>query len=298
MSCASMTGFGRAHGNLSDRLAAAVVIRSVNHRYLDLQVRVNLREELPEVETVVRSVVSKRLSRGRVVVQVNLDRLSPAPSRVLVDAEGVRRVLTKLVEIDLPEGEVAPVAMGDVLAVPGLVSVSSEGLLLDEGETDALSRMVGEAVEAVAAMRLREADALVTQIHGELGLVEQFVEWLEPLASEVRDRLFERLQVRISELLGSRAELDRDRQLQEAAQLADRADVAEEIVRLRGHLEQLRRRLAGGGVVGRALDFLCQEMHRELNTIGSKLREVGLTERLVDAKTAVERIREQVQNLE
>lgn len=298
MSCASMTGFGRAQGTLSERLAAAVVVRSVNHRFLDLQVRVNLREELPEVEAMVRSVVSERVNRGRVVVQINLDRLAPAPSRVLVDVEGVRAVLARLAEIGPPGGGTAAASVGDVLMIPGLVSVSSEGLLLDDAEGGVLVEMIAEAVDALVDMRHREAGALEAQIREELDLVEQFVAWLEPQAAELREQLYARLQVRISELVGGTVELDGDRVLQEAAQLADRADVAEELVRLRGHLEQFRRRLAGGGVVGRSLDFLCQEVHRELNTLGSKLREVGLAERLVDAKTAVERIREQVQNLE
>ncbi len=298
MSCASMTGFGRAQGTLSERLAAAVVVRSVNHRFLDLQVRVNLREELPEVEAMVRSVVSERVNRGRVAVQINLDRLSPAPSRVLVDVEGVRAVLARLAEIGPPGGGTAAASVGDVLMIPGLVSVSSEGLLLDDAEGGVLVEMIAEAVDALVDMRHREAGALEAQIREELDLVEQFVAWLEPQAAELREQLYARLQVRISELVGGTVELDGDRVLQEAAQLADRADVAEELVRLRGHLEQFRRRLAGGGVVGRSLDFLCQEVHRELNTLGSKLREVGLAERLVDAKTAVERIREQVQNLE
>jgi len=92
--------------------------------------------------------------------------------------------------------------------------------------------------------------------------------------------------------------MDPERILQEAAVLADRADVAEEVVRLRAHLENFSERLAAGGVVGRSLDFLCQEIHRELNTLGSKCRELGVADRLVDAKSAAERVREQVQNLE
>jgi uncharacterized protein (TIGR00255 family) len=99
-------------------------------------------------------------------------------------------------------------------------------------------------------------------------------------------------------MLAPEAAVDPDRLAQEAAFLADRADVAEEIVRLRAHLETFTAKLTAGGVVGRTLDFLCQEVHRELNTLGSKCREVGIVERVVDAKTAAERVREQVQNLE
>jgi uncharacterized protein (TIGR00255 family) len=125
-----------------------------------------------------------------------------------------------------------------------------------------------------------------------------FVDGLEPELEEIRARILGRLRERIERLLGPEVPLEPDRIAQEAAVVADRADVSEEVVRLRSHIEGFRKRLEAGGAVGRALDFLCQEIHRELNTLGSKCREVGLAERLVEAKTATERLREQVQNLE
>ncbi|MCD4749021.1 MAG: DUF1732 domain-containing protein, partial [Thermoanaerobaculales bacterium] len=109
--------------------------------------------------------------------------------------------------------------------------------------------------------------------------------------------VFERLKERLEELLEGRA-VDEERLVHEAALLADKADVSEEVVRLRTHIGSFRRRLKSGGAIGRALDFLCQEIHRELNTLGTKCRELGVADRVVDAKGALERIREQVQNLE
>ncbi len=298
MSCVSMTGFGRARGELSDRFHASLVVRAVNHRYLDVQVRINLRDELPEVETLVRAEVSERLNRGRVSVQVNLLRTTPAPAEILVDGAGVRHVLEQLAALQLPEGTARPVQLSDVLAIPGLVSVSGEELLLTEPEAAALAGLTEAAVAELLAMRQYEGARLLSQIRAELDRVEEFLAWIEPQAEGIRQRLLDKLRRRLTELLGPDTAVEPQRLLQEAALLADRADVAEELVRLRGHVDQLRRRLGEGGVVGRALDFLCQEMHRELNTLGSKFREVGLAEQLVDAKTAVERIREQVQNLE
>jgi uncharacterized protein (TIGR00255 family) len=298
MSCVSMTGFGRARGELSDRFHVSLVVRAVNHRYLDVQVRINLRDELPEVETLVRAEVSERLNRGRVSVQVNLLRTTPAPAEILVDGAGVRHVLEQLAALQLPEGTARPVQLSDVLAIPGLVSVSGEELLLTESEAAALAGLTEAAVAELLAMRRYEGARLLSQIRAELDRVEEFLAWIEPQAEEIRQRLLDKLRRRLTELLGPDTAVEPQRLLQEAALLADRADVAEELVRLRGHVDQLRRRLGEGGVVGRALDFLCQEMHRELNTLGSKFREVGLAEQLVDAKTAVERIREQVQNLE
>jgi uncharacterized protein (TIGR00255 family) len=161
-----------------------------------------------------------------------------------------------------------------------------------------LRAIASEAVEEAASMRCEEGERIVRQIEAELAEVASFVDWFEPQMPELRQSLFDRTKERIEGLLGPEVKVDHERVLQEAAVLSDRADVAEEVVRLRAHLASFSQRLAAGGVVGRSLDFLCQEVHRELNTLGSKCRELGVADRLVDAKTAVERVREQVQNLE
>ena len=298
MTLVSMTGFGRSRGQLSDRLAASVVVRSVNHRYLDIQIRTNLREEAPEVEAVVKSVVADGFERGRVTAQVNLERHSAAPVDVAVNAEAVRDVLDQLSRIEIPVSTADMVGLGDVLAVPGLVSVTASETLLDEGELSALKKVTAEAVDAAVRMRVAEGTQLGRQIESELAEVTAFADWFEPRMPDMRERIFERTKERVEVLVGSAAVIDPERVIQEAALLADRADVAEEVVRLRAHLETRSDRLREGGVLGRTLDFLCQEIHRELNTLGSKCRELGAAERIVDAKAAAERVREQVQNLE
>jgi uncharacterized protein (TIGR00255 family) len=295
---ASMTGFGRAAGELSERYSAAVVIRSVNHRYLDVQVRTNIREELPELEAAIRSVVSEPLGRGRVSVQVDLDRNASIESRVTVDGEAVSSVLSQLRLLDLPEELISSVTLRDVLAIPGLVTVVGEKYLLDDDETAALQELAKAAVGQMDAMRREEGARLVVQIEDELADLGAFVDWFEPQMESFRQNILERLQERLQRLLGTHAEIDPERLVQEAALLGDRSDVAEEVVRLRSHLVNFRSRLDEGGTIGRALDFLCQEIHRELNTLGSKCREVGVGDRLVEAKAATERLREQVQNLE
>jgi len=296
MSLTSMTGFGRARAELSDRYGASVVVRSVNHRYLDIQVRTNLREEMPELEAVVRSEISDRLQRGRVTAQVNLEQGGASGPRVTVNVEQVVGVLEQLASIRVPDGTSAGLSLGDVLAVPGLVSVTPEETVLDDDETSGLREVVAAAVDSMVRMRAAEGERLQRQIVAELGLVSEFVDWFEPRIAELRQAIMERAQERIRSLAHEAA--DPDRIVQEAAILADKADVAEEVVRLRAHIEAFSERLDGGGTIGRTLDFLCQEIHRELNTLGSKCREPGVAERLVDAKSAAERVREQVQNLE
>jgi uncharacterized protein (TIGR00255 family) len=299
MALASMTGFGRAGGDLSARLSATVVAKSVNHRYLDVQVRTSVREEVPEIEAEVRSAASRHFSRGRVNVQVNLEWRQPPEIAAAVNAEAVRSLVLQLRELTddhgAPLGSVEP---GQVLALPGLISVSGSSTVLDDDELRALGVLVDAAAAEASAMRVREGDQILGQLETELAQVASFVDWFEPQMSEIRERVLERSRARILDLVGADAHVDPDRIAQEAAVLADRADVAEEVVRLRAHLETFGERLAAGGVVGRTLDFLCQEIHRELNTLGSKCREVGIGDRVVDAKTALERVREQVQNIE
>jgi len=298
MALASMTGFGRARGALSARFAASVVIRSVNHRYLDVQVRTNLREETPELETAVRSVVSESIERGRVTAQLTLERTQPAATTVVVDGRAVTSALAQLRRLEEDQGGPQTVELRDVLTLPGLVTVTGAETLLEADELEALESVVREASRQYLAMRLEEGARLRGQLDGELERLSAFLDGLEPGLVDIRERLLQRLTERLERLVGSEVAVDPERLVQEAAILADRADVSEEVVRLRSHLAAFADRLAKGGAVGRTLDFLCQEIHRELNTLGSKCREVGLAEQVVEAKTATERLREQVQNLE
>jgi uncharacterized protein (TIGR00255 family) len=298
MALASMTGFGRARGTLSARFAASVVIRSVNHRYLDVQVRTNLREETPELEAAVRAVVSEAIDRGRVTVQLTLERTEPAATAVMVDGRAVISALAQLRRLEEEQGGPQTVELRDVLSLPGLVTVTGAETLLEADEVEALEAVVRDATRQFMAMRLEEGARLRGQLAGELAHLTAFLDALEPELGDVRERLLQRLKERIERMVGTEVAVDPERLAQEAAILADRADVSEEVVRLRSHFGAFADRLSKGGAVGRTLDFLCQEIHRELNTLGSKCREVGMAERVVEAKTATERLREQVQNLE
>ncbi|NOZ77608.1 MAG: YicC family protein [Acidobacteria bacterium] len=298
MSVVSMTGFGRASGPISERFHASVVVRSVNHRYLDLQVRTGLGQEAPEIEAMVRTLVQTSIRRGHVVVQIDFQRTQAPSSTVMIDEAGIEALMRQVSSLELHETLMAPVSLGDILAVPGLVVVERERMTLTEEELASLASLAREGLEKLDEMRRTEGQGLVDQILSELGALEEFLDWFEPRMDGIRELLVEKLKQRLAELLGPGHVVDEQRLVMEAGVQADRMDVSEEVVRLRGHVKQLRDRLAAGGTVGRALDFLCQEINRELNTLGSKVRETGFSGRLVDAKGAVERIREQVQNLE
>ena len=298
MSLASMTGFGRAQGAISDRLTASVVARSVNHKFLDIVVRTNVRDEVPELEAAVRAAVENTLERGRVTVQVDFERTAPQPVRVVVNVDAVENIVGQLSDLPLNESISGSLELGDLLGIPGLISIETIAVTPQAEEADGLGALTAQAVAALVAMRLAEATALERQIRSELGEIEAFLDWFEPRTGEFRQAIFDRLQERLAELVGPSSSIDPERQVQESAILADRSDVGEELVRLRSHLSIFGDRLDTGGAVGRPLDFLCQEILRELNTLGSKCRELGVAERLVDSKAALERVREQVQNLE
>jgi len=261
-------------------------------------VRTNLREETPELEAAVRAVVSEAIDRGRVTVQLTLERTEPAATAVMVDGRAVTSALAQLRRLEEEQGGPQTVELRDVLSLPGLVTVTGAETLLEADEVEALEAVVRDATRQFMAMRLEEGARLRGQLAGELAHLTAFLDALEPELGDVRERLLQRLKERIERMVGTEVAVDPERLAQEAAMLADRADVSEEVVRLRSHLGAFADRLSKGGAVGRTLDFLCQEIHRELNTLGSKCREVGMAERVVEAKAATERLREQVQNLE
>ncbi len=298
MSLTSMTGFGRAHGMVANGLTATVVVRSVNHKFLDIVVRTTTRDEVPELEAAVRAAVPGALERGRVTVQVNLERTGPQPVQVVVNAPAVASLLDQLGELRLPAKVAETLELGDLLSVPGLVTVEALFSGPTDDEISSLEALAARAVADLVVMRRQEGETLGRRIGEDLGDVTEFLDWFEEHASEFRRIVLDRLRSRLAELVGPEGAVEPERMVQEAALIADRADVTEELVRLRSHLERFSARLETGGAVGRPLDFLCQEILRELNTLGSKCREVGVAERLVDAKAALERVREQVQNLE
>jgi len=290
MTLFSMTGFGLAQGELSPRLSAQIAIRSVNHRYRDIQIHFTGRDEGPEIESIVRKSVESWAKRGRVSVQVDLRWIAAPSTSILVDEKALRAILGQL-------SPIGDIRAGDILSIPGFVTLQTESHAMNQHELGSLKDLVGRACADFQQMREEEALQLLLQIEKDLDALDAFGGWIEPQLPEFRNKHLDRLRERLGEVLQD-TPVDENRTLQEAAIQADKADVAEEFVRLKTHLGAFRSRLSEGGTVGRALDFLCQEVHREINTLGTKCREFGVTGRVVDAKGAIERIREQVQNLE
>ncbi len=290
---ASMTGYGRAEAR-GVRLAVVVEARSLNHRFLEIGIKVP--RALSAQEAGLRQLVQGRLARGRLDVSVATRRIGGSASVVRTDvalgAEYARgaRVLAEAL------GLRAELPLADLLRLPGVVTV--EDADDEDGEAAVLLKDATEqAVAELLRMRQAEGAALAADLGTHVGALEAWAVDLERLLPAALGRIQERLRARIHALL-EEAPVDPARVAQEGALLAARSDVAEEVARLGSHCGQFRALLAAGGPVGRQLDFLAQEMHREVNTIAAKADDGEMVARLLEARTAVERLREQAQNVE
>lgn len=293
----SMTGFGRASFQVGE-LAFDVEVRSVNHRYLDARVR--LPRLLAGLEADVRGRIQQRFARGKVDLTVSTPGGAAPPSRLEIDLEVARQYLRAAAELGGERDVESEIEVGTLLALPGVASFA-EPEVSAEDLHGGLSRAVDAALEALDAMRASEGAALDRDLLGRLSRVAELADSLEQRASAVQDSVRERLQRRAAQLALETGPVDEARLRQEIVLAADRMDVTEEIVRLRSHVEQFRKIVGGGDTgnpVGRRLDFLLQEFGREANTIGSKGSDAPIAHEVVELKTEIERLREQVQNVE
>jgi uncharacterized protein (TIGR00255 family) len=288
----SMTGIGSSDGVLgSGRLSLEA--RSVNHRFLDVRVRVP--RELSEHGTFLEQLARTRLARGRVEILVRFETAGGA--QVVVDKVRAAAALRALAELRDELGVSEPVPLTLLAAVPDLFIAS--GQHAPDLVRGALSGALDTALAALESMRALEGRNLQTDLQGRLQAVHALVAGIAQHAPEVADRYRQRLRERVARLLdGTDVRCDPGRLEQEVALFADRVDVAEELTRFASHCGQFALLLESTEPVGRKLDFLLQEMAREVNTIGAKASEAGMAFRVVELKAEVERMREQVQNVE
>ncbi|MGE5552690.1 MAG: YicC/YloC family endoribonuclease [Betaproteobacteria bacterium] len=289
----SMTGFGRGEA-VQGRYRVTVEARAVNHRFLDVAPR--LPKAATGFEDKVRAMVAGRLSRGRVEVFVSLEEAEEVPRPVRVDiplARGYREALEELrAALALP-GETT---LEMLLNMPGVVAV--EETTDPETLGEALQEALTLALEELVRMREAEGLRLRADLEQRLATVGGAVETIAARAPAVVEEYRTRLEERVREVLGN-FPVDEGRLLQEVALVADRISIAEEVVRLRSHLSEAAAILAGDeAAVGRKFDFLVQEMNREINTIGSKANDVQIAREVIAVKAELEKIREQVQNIE
>lgn len=291
----SMTGFGRGEFTDGKRNVTAE-IRTVNHRYADITVKMPKRYSF--AEEAVKNIVKQKIRRGKAEVSIIMENLSEADVTVRLNTPVAEQYLQNLKQLQEEFGLAGEIDIRLLSSMPDVLRAIPD--VEDEDEiTSVITEAVTRATEANDAMRQTEGQRLAEDLLHRGDLIRGIVEKIGTRAPLVAQEYVRKLNDRISELLDGAAEIPEDRILTEAAIFADKANITEELVRLDSHMKQLKEILMGAdGPVGKKLDFLVQEMNREANTIGSKANDLEITSWMLEAKSEIEKIREQVQNIE
>jgi len=285
----SMTGYASATRELASA-ALNVEIRSVNHRYLDLQFR--LPEELRALETGLRELVVARVKRGKVECRVGLTSLPNAQKSFELNTEALKQLRALSEKLRAAWPSVPGLTAADILRWPNMLGAETVSLdAMRAACHDALQEALGE----FAASRAREGDKLKTVLLEKVAAMEERVATVAPRMPEILAAFRDKLTQRLHEAM---ALADDERIRQEIVLFANRIDVDEELSRLTTHFDEIKRILGAGGAAGKRLDFLMQELNREANTLGSKAVDVEVGKVSLDLKLLIEQMREQIQNLE
>ena len=291
----SMTGFGEAHIQ-RDGLGVSVEMRCVNSRYLKLSTR--LSEGYSSLEPQVESVVRKRIRRGTIQMNVRVNR-DKSPDDYRINVEVLIGYRNQIDSVQAELGQSRPIELESLLLLPGVVGEDSK-TFCDAAESWPL---VNETLEAALLnldqMRSDEGRAMAEDLTANLHAVAASLDEVQSRAPLVAEAYRDRLTERLNRILAERdVVLDSSELIKEVGLFADRSDISEEVVRLRSHVEQFTKIMDEAESSGRKLDFLTQEMVREGNTIGSKANDVEIARQVIEIKTAIERIREMIQNVE
>lgn len=288
-----MTGYGCGEFATAAYLAR-IEITAVNRKQADIVI--NLPRQLAELEASLKKEVLKSVSRGRITASILIERTASAAQAVSVDEAKVKALESAFAQIStLLNRPILPQA-SDFLKTPGIVNLEDAGIDPDEAAA-AINPALKIALTRLNEMRSAEGDDLKTDFISRLETLENKASLIAEASDLVLARQRELLHQRLREA-GLDCDLNDERVLKEIALFAERCDIAEETTRLVAHFKRFREFLASSEPVGRPLDFLCQELNREFNTIGSKANDAGIAQEVVHSKTELEKIREQVQNIE
>ena len=295
----SMTGFARAQVRVNDQLSYTLSVKSVNHRFLDVQLR--LPSGLDALEMELRKEIKDNLIRGHVDLTLSMDRSSQQTAGY--NRELVNGFLAAFAAACEEHGLGGQPDLNAILRLPGALQNDnrSNGDEDQAALTESVRKEMGQLLDELKTMRAREGEALEAILHGTLDRLAEVTEGVAAMRPEVEQRYQDRLTERL--LAATGPEFNRQRLLEEVAVLVERSDIAEELERMATHIGHFRELLAGGGEVGKKLDFLLQEMNREANTLLSKTGGAGgkgtrITELGLAMKSEIEKAREQIQNIE
>lgn len=290
----SMTGYGKGNYR-DDRMEISVEIKTINHRYKDFFIR--MPRTLNFAEDAIRKEIGKTVQRGRIEVHIKIQYFGLENKEVRMDLELAKAYMASLKELktQLPEvtGEYG---LSLVARFPDVIYTEEKDM--DEGQLwDKVKLALQESLKGLAETRGSEGAHLVEDFHHRLQIIENILGSIQVMEPVIAQENSAKLRSRIEEYMKELA-LDEKRLMEEVAYLADKASIAEEITRLKSHIARFRKIIKESDAVGRKLDFLIQEMHREINTIGSKSNHLDLSNLVVDVKSEIEKMREQIQNIE
>lgn len=295
----SMTGYGRAQKILGGR-DILVEIRSVNHRYFEYSSRIS--RVYGYIDDKLKSLLKSRISRGKVEISVNINNIEGKEALILINkniVEGYLSAFKDVADKINDSGSISvenDVKLSDIIRLPEVFNLQKAP---DDEEQiwNDVSEVALEALDNFINMRIAEGDKLKADVLEKVAEIEKMVNIVENVAPETVETYRKKLLAKLEEILENR-DIDQQRIVTEAAVFAEKIAVDEETVRLRSHIAQLRNMLDSEEAVGRKLDFIVQEMNREVNTIGSKAQNLNITKTVVDMKAEIEKIREQIQNIE
>ena len=288
----SMTGYGKSSLSINSR-EYQVEIKTVNHKYIDVNIK--MPRIISYLEEDVRKLVVSKIKRGKVDIQISFENYSQDGNDVKINTELAQIYIQSLRKLAEAENLSSNIEVTEITKLPDVLTIKSN---LDENETkEELLQVVNEAIDKLIQMRKIEGEKISKDILDKIARIEQKNEEIFSLSTGLIEEYVVKLEARAKELLKTE-ELDKSRLMQEVVIYADKCSVEEEVTRLRSHIYQLRYLINSEEPIGKKMDFLIQEMNRETNTIGSKANNLEITNTVVDIKTILEDIREQVQNIE
>ena len=288
----SMTGYGKA--NLSkEQREYQIEIKSVNHRYLDISVKMS--RQLSYLEETIKKEIMSKVKRGKIDVFVTFENNSLEGKEIKINEELAKAYVKELKKLAEEENLLADIQVNDIAKYPDVLKIQNNQE--DEKIKLEVLEVVGKATENLVQMRKTEGSKLAEDLNQRLDNLKVKIEDISKLSTGLIEEYVVKLEERIKEILKNQ-EIDQTRLAQEVVIYADKCSIEEEVTRLRSHIAQFKTLLDSDEAIGKKLDFIIQEMNRETNTIGSKANNLNITNNVIDMKTEIENIREQVQNIE
>lgn len=288
----SMTGYGRAKLSKDDR-EYQIEIKSVNHRYLDISVRIP--KQLSYLEETIKKEIAKKVKRGKIDVFVTFENNSLEGKEIKINTELAKAYIDELKKLAEKENILSDIQVTEISQYPDVLNIQSSQD--DEKITEEVLETITIATDNLVQMRETEGNKISEDLLKRLNTINRKLEKIAKLSTGLIEEYVVKLEERIKEILKNQ-EIDKARLAQEVVIYADKCSIEEEVTRLNSHISQFKNLLNSNEAIGKKLDFIIQEMNRETNTIGSKANNLEITNGVIDIKTEIENIREQVQNIE